>query len=670
MPQTETKAGGTSVLKTITFGQLIATVKSLCKKMVRTGTSTTVGSSTQPVFIDNGVAKAVTSVPESLLTWGGRNYSAGWGLLDAAMVDNFRADRLRFFPGSKVDVEYSRDGGTTWVDYEATDAAKARIFDGLGDASFVIGKNTAGTTPSPDMMLRVTMNTAGASLYASLRKFVICVTTNGSNACWCSIDLRLQKNVEEGTDTWLNVANHVPIAGWSGYNVINLPSSYLTYGNTKTSQYGQVRFTFGNLGPNTTTTYPGLTLWGIQGFSTSVHNSPSSMARHGHLYTWNSAKDATFPAAVSAASLDAPKFQRSASSITIQTTANYDINFRRNADANAIYLGAGVFGPYKASAEKLDLGRSISRWKKLWVQDIDVSGTLNMNNVTAASLYSMGNIIAEGALTVDGGAELEGNVFCAGDMYVLSVGGGGGGNLTVEGDGSFDQDLTVSGTVRPGCISFEASGAAQQYSARVQKNNKAPDLQLLHQARANWNNTGDEAPLEIKYNGDRYTGISMDSKGVYVCSAAEGGGVAFGVGTKKTDTEDGELFGVFGNGDAAALGSMTATAFNQSSDVRLKDVKGDVTLTADDVAAAPMIAFGWNERARADHDAHVGTTAQYWHKVLPDVVRADRRGYWTLDYATAAMLSTIATAREVVALRREVAELKAELKRMREACSD
>lgn len=759
----------------------------------------TVGSSSLPVYVNKGQVTPVTSFNEALLSWGGKNFSGGWGVLDAALVDKFRADRLRFFPAAKTDVEYSRDGGTTWLDYEATDVQKAKLFDGLSDASFVIGKNDVGGGMTNDYLLRVTINTAGASLYASLRKFVIHVSTDSSSGCWATILGRTQQNVEDNADTWKVFAEKVPISGWANFNVITLDSSFVTYGNTKSSQYGQVRLVFGFDGA-VTGTYNGLRVLGIQAFSVSAHTSPSKMASQGHLYTWDYAQNATFPAAVTATGGFKGTKLTGNNTLTLETTTNNDIMMRRNGtDANAVLLGSGYFSPYVSSNGKLDLGRSTSRWKKLWVKDIDMTGTLTLNNVTAGTLYSTGDVIAEGGLvidmgaTIEGGADVVGNVTVTGEVlassgifdsltaggrvlpfsgfvnnvtvqeigpnisagslvtyyydtarkyfvayfngkyynfwsyenseyytspdehtlflynkkyykkdatgalaettkpekamtangdcevngnikvngYVKGASGGDvmmtglyveGGGITCEEDAFFESSVSVGGAVKPRSISYEVDGVAQKYSIKIQNtNNQSGGYQLLHQARANWNNTGDEAPLEIKYNGSVYTGLSMDSTGVYVCAYASGGDrVAFGVGSKKHDTsdEDNELFGVMGNGNVMTVGSMTATAFNQSSDVRLKDIKGDAQLTVEDVAGAPMIAFAWNERARADKDSHVGTSAQYWHKVLPDVVGTDYRGYWTLDYATAGMLSAIATAREVVELKRELTRMR------------
>lgn len=50
---------------------------------------------------------------EAFLTWGGQNFAASYGPIDAAMVQNLGANRLAFIKGSAITVEYTRDGGST-----------------------------------------------------------------------------------------------------------------------------------------------------------------------------------------------------------------------------------------------------------------------------------------------------------------------------------------------------------------------------------------------------------------------------------------------------------------------------------------------------------------------------------------------------------------------------
>ena len=232
---------------------------------------------------------------EARLQWGGRNYSGSYGPVDAAMVPELGANRAAFLPASSVTIQYSTDGGSSWTDYGASDAQKRALFSGVG-TDLAIGKNTSTGVNYTNYRLRVIINTSGY-LYSVLNKFVIYISTNGSSGTWCTIDARLQSNVSSGTDTWVKFADTIGISGWSGYNVINT-SGLTTYGNTAGSQYGQVRFTFGNTGYSTS--YSGMRLYKIFCFGGVGWTTPSTMAKTGHLYSYNENQRAFFPEYVSA----------------------------------------------------------------------------------------------------------------------------------------------------------------------------------------------------------------------------------------------------------------------------------------------------------------------------------------------------------------------------------
>ena len=138
------------------------------------------------------------------------------------MVSNLGANRSAGLPASCIDIEYSRNGGTTWLDYEATDAQKRMLFaDARSDvASFVIGKSTSNNVADANCLLKVRINTFG-KLYSTLNKFVIFLSTSGSSGSYCTIRARTKGNQDENIDTWTTFAENVPISGWSGYNVIN-----------------------------------------------------------------------------------------------------------------------------------------------------------------------------------------------------------------------------------------------------------------------------------------------------------------------------------------------------------------------------------------------------------------------------------------------------------------
>lgn len=104
-------------------------------------------------------------------------------------------------------------------------------------------------------------------------------------------------------------------------------------------------------------------------------------------------------------------------------------------------------------------------------------------------------------------------------------------------------------------------------------------------------------------------------------------------------------------------GDCLARNFYQTSDETMKQKMADVELSAKQIAEAPSITFIWKDKEK-NINQEVGTIAQYWQNVLPEVVRKGKDDKLTLNYQALATASVISLAREVVALQKEVNELR------------
>ena len=237
---------------------------------------------------------------EAKLKWGGNNFSGTYGPMDAALVSYLGANRFAFLPAKCIDIEYSRDGGVTWNNYTTTDEDKISLFVNRS-ISYYIGGASEKNIDKSTHQLRITIKNVYSHIYNLFKKFVLYVSTNGSTGCWCTIDGRLQSDVEADNDTWKIFINKQPISGWSGYNVLNYPDGITTYGNYKTNQYGNVRFTFGCESHNQN--YGGLNIMSIQGFGGEGWVTPSTLALTGHLYEISTTKAAKFPGKIYATEL-------------------------------------------------------------------------------------------------------------------------------------------------------------------------------------------------------------------------------------------------------------------------------------------------------------------------------------------------------------------------------
>lgn len=229
------------------------------------------------------------SVKEANIQWGGQNFTGSFGVLDAAMVANLGANRMAFAKAAGITIEYSTNGGSTWTDYDVSDTAKLALTS--TGTSLYLGKHNTNGTGTANDRLRITFDTALSQIYTQLNKFVLLVSTNGASGFTCTIDAA----TNAAPTTFHTFADHVPLRGWAGYNVINT-STITTYSNTS-SQYQKLRFTFAQTAANSK--YTSAYVSTIFGFGGVGWIAPSSMAKHGHIYSFDANQNVTFPSNVS-----------------------------------------------------------------------------------------------------------------------------------------------------------------------------------------------------------------------------------------------------------------------------------------------------------------------------------------------------------------------------------
>ena len=230
---------------------------------------------------------------EAFLSWGGQNFAGSYGPIDSAMIPDLGANRLAFMPPAGISVEYSRDSGTTWQDYGATEAQKLGLTS--TGANFIIGKADSSNKATERYMLRISLHTSEGKVYTQLNKFALYVSTNGSNGSYCTIRARTQNNYLNKVDKWDIFANKQSIAGLSGWNIINT-STITTYGNTASSQYGEIQFIFGCTSGSTS--YVGLQILRLMGFGGVGWQTPSNRAKYGTIYSYDYNQGVVFPGAL------------------------------------------------------------------------------------------------------------------------------------------------------------------------------------------------------------------------------------------------------------------------------------------------------------------------------------------------------------------------------------
>lgn len=230
----------------------------------------------------------VTDVKESYLSWGGRNLSGSVSPLDAACSNLHSANRFAFAKPTGITIEYSTNG-STYSAYSTTDAAKISLVSGNGN-TYYIGARSTSTTINDK--LRITLNATNMGLYTRLQKLLINISTSyatGSNV--------IIEKAMKGSETTFTTIGTYQISGWSGWNSIPIGAAF-GGGSNQTGNIAVLRLTFGITGVNSEQTSNALSVSDIIGIGDTYWSYPSTMAKTGHIYSYDPSQNTTFPANV------------------------------------------------------------------------------------------------------------------------------------------------------------------------------------------------------------------------------------------------------------------------------------------------------------------------------------------------------------------------------------
>lgn len=239
----------------------------------------------------NQFAIADHTHPTSEIYGGNVNYSGCAGPIESAHIDVLRANRLAFLPASGIKVEYSVDGGATWIDYGATDDQKASLFAmRMGSAaSFYTGKHTKADECTIKDQLRITVTPVDR--YASVNMLYLWVSVAGTSAT-----VNISRSTIGAKETFTDVRTDVPISGWSGPNEIRFSGGTFGGGSTQTSNAYAYRFTFKNKADGKGS----VSVMDIRMYGPSAWGVPNNMMEKDHIYNWDANQNVHFPAQVTA----------------------------------------------------------------------------------------------------------------------------------------------------------------------------------------------------------------------------------------------------------------------------------------------------------------------------------------------------------------------------------
>lgn len=123
------------------------------------------------------------------------------------------------------------------------------------------------------------------------------------------------------------------------------------------------------------------------------------------------------------------------------------------------------------------------------------------------------------------------------------------------------------------------------------------------------------------------------------------------------------------NGTAHFTEVISSGGVTALSDARHKTIVRNTNISVEQIAAMRSVVYRWSDRR--DNSLHVGSIAQDWQGVLPQVVSVadDKEHTLGLQYGVAALIAVITTARKVVDHEKRITELEKERDAWKEAYS-
>lgn len=242
----------------------------------------------------NGGIKYMDALPRQYVGTTSDGYTDGLDPMSRALVSTAASNKTFGLPASSITIEYSTDGGTTWVDYGASDADKIQLFSELRTSNFRLGKASTTAANSLNCWLRITVTPD--ERYMEVDSLYIWGYTAGNT--WC---VDLDASTVASKDSFTNLFTGHQLGGWSGNNIKYFnPVKIDGRSNATSSNYYKLRLTFRQTVVSTSGNYgaPGVT--DIRFYGMGYWSAPSSVAAinmilGNHIYSWDTNYNVAFP---------------------------------------------------------------------------------------------------------------------------------------------------------------------------------------------------------------------------------------------------------------------------------------------------------------------------------------------------------------------------------------
>lgn len=215
-------------------------------------------------------------------------------LLSATKIGSYMSNKSFAIPPEAIKIEYSTDGGSTWLDYEASDSHKKGLFSETRyNCDTYLGKATTKEANSLNNQLRITISRINLGRYTAINSFYTWMSTNG-NTVYC----KLERSLNSSPTVFETIFTDFRLNGWSGHNIRYFPATNLGGGND--NQPYAFRLTVWQTA--ITTNYPSANLYDIRFYGPDTYSAsaPYYKVRTNELYTWDNDLNAIFPAGITA----------------------------------------------------------------------------------------------------------------------------------------------------------------------------------------------------------------------------------------------------------------------------------------------------------------------------------------------------------------------------------
>ncbi|WP_295990481.1 pyocin knob domain-containing S74 family peptidase [uncultured Alistipes sp.] len=163
-------------------------------------------------------------------------------------------------------------------------------------------------------------------------------------------------------------------------------------------------------------------------------------------------------------------------------------------------------------------------------------------------------------------------------------------------------------------------------------------------------NNSSQTPLLVAYRYGDLNWTTPHANRLFAMELLNSGSVlrfGFGGAAKFYFEKDGTFHTEKGLWASQYVSSKGASA---SSDIRLKYGLEPLTLTLEQIAAAPAVRYRWRDTGEVD----LGSTAQYWLRILSEGVRIQPNGFYGMAYDKIALVSAILLARHALGVKNRV----------------